>query len=296
MTRGMQAPLSILVHGGAGPHRADDDVDAAKRGCLLAARAGHEVLKRGGSALDAIESAVRMLEDDPVFNAGIGSALTRGGRAELDASMMNGATLAAGSVACVTCFQNPVTLARRVMEASPHVMLVGSGAEAFGRAQGLPVVANEVLVTPAARRDLETHRRSFGTVGAVAIDAKGHLAAATSTGGTTGKWSGRVGDSPLIGCGTYADDKKAAVSCTGLGEAIIRVTLARHAADLVATGLDGFEAARQAVASLQRTGGDAGLILVTPAGQLAWAFSTQRMSRAWVTDDSEGAGFWPEDA
>lgn len=288
--------LSILVHGGAGPHRPDDDVDAAKRGCLAAARAGYAVLKQGGSALDAVEAAVRVLEDDPVFNAGLGSALTSEGRAELDASVMNGATLAAGSVACVTCFQNPITLARKVMEQSPHVMLVGPGAEAFGRAQGLPVVANEVLVTAAARRELETHRRSHGTVGAVAVDARGHLAAATSTGGTTGKWPGRVGDSPLIGCGTYADDKKAAVSCTGLGEAIIRVTLARHAADLVATGLDGFEAARQAVSTLQRAQGDAGLILVTPAGQLAWAFSTQRMSRAWASDASEGAGFGPEDA
>jgi L-asparaginase / beta-aspartyl-peptidase len=291
----MSAPLSILVHGGAGPHREDDDVEAAKRGCLVAARAGHAVLKQGGSALDAIEAAVRLLEDDPVFNAGIGAALNRDGTAELDASVMNGATLAAGSVACVTCFQNPITLARRVMEQSPHVMLVAQGAEAFGRAQGLPVVSNEVLVTAAARRDLETHRRSNGTVGAVAIDGLGHLAAATSTGGTTGKWPGRVGDSPLIGCGTYADDKKAAVSCTGLGEAIIRVTLARHAADLVALGLDGFEAARQAVSTLQRAGGDAGLILVTPAGQLAWAFSTQRMSRAWVSDASEGAGFGPAD-
>lgn len=294
MTRDMRAPLSILVHGGAGLHRADDDVDAATRGCLAAARAGHAVLKQGGAALDAVEAAVRLLEDDPVFNAGIGSALTGEGRAELDASVMNGATLAAGSVACVSCFQNPVTLARRVMEQSPHVMLVGPGAEAFGRAQGLPVVANEVLVTAAARRDLETHRRSSGTVGAVAIDRLGHLAAATSTGGTTGKWPGRVGDSPLIGCGTYADDKKAAVSCTGLGEAIIRVTLARHAADLVGMGLDGFEAARQAVSTLQRAGGDAGLILVTPAGALAWAFSTQRMSRAWVSESSEGVGFGPD--
>ena len=287
-------PRSILVHGGAGPHRADDDVEAAKRGCLVAARAGHAVLKRGGSALDAIEAAVRILEDDPVFNAGIGSALNRDGMAELDASVMNGATLAAGSVACVTSFQNPITLARKVMEQSPHVMLVAHGAEAFGRAQGLPVVSNEVLVTAAARRDLETHRHSHGTVGAVAIDGLGNLAAATSTGGTTGKWPGRVGDSPLIGCGTYADDKKAAVSCTGLGEAIIRVTLARHAADLVSMGLDGFEAAQQAVSTLQRAGGDAGLILVTPAGQLAWAFSTQRMSRAWVSDSSEGAGFGPD--
>lgn len=290
----MSAPLSILVHGGAGLHRADDDVEAAKRGCLAAARAGHAVLTRGGSALDAVEAAVRVLEDDPVFNAGIGASLNRDGVAELDASVMDGATLSAGAVASVRCFQNPITLARRVMEGTPHVMLVGEGAEAFGRAQGLPVVANAALITDEARRHLEEHRVSQGTVGAVAIDARGHLAAATSTGGTTGKLPGRVGDSPLIGCGTWADDSQAAVSCTGLGEAIIRTTLARHAADLVAQGLDGFVAARRAVASLARARGEAGLILVTPRGQVAWAFSTQRMSRAWVDGSGEGSGFGPD--
>lgn len=290
----MSSKLAILVHGGAGQHRAEDDVEAAKRGCLLAARAGHAVLSRGGSALDAVEAATRVLEDDPVFNAGIGAALTRDGRAELDASVMDGATLSAGSVACVTCFQNPVTLARRVMERTPHVMLVGAGAEAFGREQGLPVIANDVLVTERARLDLARHRGSNGTVGAVALDALGHLAAATSTGGTTGKLPGRVGDSPLIGCGTYADDRKAAVSCTGLGEAIIRVTLARHAADLAGGGLDGFEAARRAVSALERARGEAGLILVTPLGQVAWAFSTERMARAWVDSRGEGSGFGPD--
>lgn len=292
----MSSKLAILVHGGAGRHRPDDDVDAAKHGCLVAARAGHAVLSRGGPALDAVEAAVRVLEDDPVFNAGIGAALTRDGRAELDASVMDGATLSAGSVACVTCFQNPITLARKVMEETPHVMLVGAGAEAFGRERGLPVIANEVLVTAHARRELERHRVSTGTVGAVAVDANGHVAAATSTGGTTGKLPGRVGDSPLIGCGTYADDSKAAVSCTGLGEAIIRVTLARHAADLVGSGLDGFEAARRAVRCLERARGEAGLILVTPAGQVAWAFSTERMSRAWVDARGEGSAFGADSA
>lgn len=289
----MTAQVAILVHGGAGRHRPDDDVEAARRGCLEAARVGHRLLSSGASAMDAVEAAVRVLEDDPVFNAGIGAALTRAGRAELDASIMNGATLAAGAVASVTCFQNPITLARRVLEKTPHVMLVGEGAEAFGREQGLPVVPNERLITAQARRELAELQGSTGTVGAVAIDVDGHLAAATSTGGTTGKLPGRVGDSPLIGCGTFADDRRAAVSCTGLGEAIIRVTLARHAADLVAMGLDGFEAAQQAVRALERGGGSAGLILVTPAGQLAWAFSTERMSRAWVDGRGEGSGFGP---
>lgn len=289
----MSSKLAIVVHGGAGRHRPDDDVEAAKQGCLAAARAGYAVLSRGGSALDAVEVATRLLEDDPVFNAGVGAALTRDGKAELDASVMDGATLSAGSVACVTCFQNPVTLARRVMERTPHVMLVGAGAEAFGREQGLPVIANDVLVTAHARRELERHRVSNGTVGAVAVDARGHVAAATSTGGTTGKLPGRVGDSPLIGCGTWADDGTAAVSCTGLGEAIIRATLARHAADLVASGLDAQAAARKAVESLARARGEAGLILVTPTGQVAWAFTTERMSRAWVDAAGEGCGFGP---
>lgn len=286
--------LAVLVHGGAGLHRPDDDVDAAKSGCLTAARVGFSVLQGGGSAVDAVEAATRALEDDPVFNAGIGSALTADGVAELDASIMNGATLAAGAVAGVTCFQNPVSVARAVMETTPHVMLASLGAERFGRARGFPTVPNEALVTEAARAQLRQSRGSTGTVGVVALDRDGHLAAATSTGGTTGKLPGRIGDSPLIGCGTYADDTKAAVSCTGLGEAIIRVTLARQACDL-AVQHPAFDAARRAVASLARARGEAGLILVTSAGELGWAFSTQRMSRAWVTEAGEGAAFGPTD-
>ncbi len=285
--------LAMLVHGGAGPRHSDDDVEGTKRGCLVAAQAGYAVLKKGGSALDAVEAATRVLEDDPLFNAGIGSALTKEGTAELDASIMNGETLAAGAVACVTCFQNPVTVARAVMESSGHVFLVGPGAERFGQAKGLPLVPNARLITSRSRRQLERFAASLGTVGAVAVDAGGHVAAATSTGGTTGKLAGRVGDSPLIGCGTYADDSTAAVSCTGLGEAIIRVTLARHAADL-ARDRSAFEAARAAVATLARVDGGAGLILVKPDGDLGWAFSTERMARAWVSDSGEGAAFGKE--
>jgi beta-aspartyl-peptidase (threonine type) len=285
--------IALLVHGGASPWLDDDDVGANQDGCLRAARAGYDILAKGGSALDAIELSIRLLEDNPVFNAGIGAALTRDETAELDASVMDGATLAAGAVACVTCFQNPISVARRVMTATKHVMLVGKGAEAFGRDQKFPTIDNERLITADARRKLHALRISHGTVGAVAIDAAGHLAAGTSTGGTMGKLPGRVGDTPLIGCGTYADDRKAAVSCTGLGEAIIRVTMARHAADLVGMGLDGFEAATQAVRMLDRSSGEGGLILVTPTGQIAWAFSTQRMARAWVTESGEGAGFGP---
>lgn len=234
-----------------------------------------------------------MLEDDPLFNAGIGSALTSDGRAELDASIMSGFTLDAGAVACITRFQNPVTLARRVMEKTPHVMLVGAGAETFGEQQGLPTVDPRVLVTAQAQRELTEHRGRLGTVGAVARDAQGHVAAATSTGGTTGKLPGRVGDSPLIGCGTWADDRTGAVSCTGLGEAIIRVTLARHAADLLGSGLDASTAAQRAIATLARGRGAGGLILVSKTGELGWAFDTERMARAWVDARGEGSGFGP---
>lgn len=289
----MSDGLAILVHGGAGPRRPDDEPEAAAAGCLRAARVGYAVLLRGGSALDAVEAAVRVLEDDPQFNAGTGSALAADGSVELDASIMSGADLAAGAVACVRCTANPITLARRVMEKTPHVMLVAHGAEALCRSEGLPLVDPSTLITQTARLHLAEHRISTGTVGAVAIDLDGHVAAATSTGGTTGKLPGRVGDSPLIGCGTYADDRKAAVSCTGLGEAIIRVTLARQAADLVGMGLDAFEAADQAVRSLERARGGAGLILVTPSGQLGWAFSTERMARAWVDSSGEGSAFGP---
>ncbi len=288
-------PTCILVHGGAGARHADDDSEGAKAGCLAAAKAGHAVLARGGTALDAVEAAVRVLEDDPRFNAGVGSTLNEEGEAELDASIMDGATLQAGAVAAVRTFQNPVTLARAVMERSPHVLLVGEGAARFGRAQGLLEVPPERLVTPRARARWEARLgASHGTVGAVALDGHGHVAAATSTGGTLGKLPGRVGDSPLIGCGTYADDTLGAASCTGLGEAIIRVTLARHVLDLVGAGVPASEAARRAVAKLERARGEGGLILVTPAGELAKSFDTERM--AWAQVDAQGredTGFEP---
>lgn len=286
----------IVVHGGAGPLSMNTHAQASRDGCLAAARAGMVVLARGGRALDAVEAAVRVLEDDPTFNAGTGATLNAEGQVELDASLMDGATLAAGAVAAVRCFAHPISVARAVMERSPHVLLVGPGAESFGRAQGLPTVEPSSLITPRARATWEEKRAvPHGTVGAVAVDDAGHLAAATSTGGTTHKLPGRVGDSPLIGCGTFADDTLAAVSCTGHGEAIIRVTLARHAADLVDRGLTPGEAARQAVAQLRRARGEGGLILVSPAGEPAWAFDTERMP--WATLDAQGrerVGFEPQ--
>jgi beta-aspartyl-peptidase (threonine type) len=288
-------PTCILVHGGAGPKAQDEVAERAQGGCLAAAKAGHALLVSGRSALDAVEAAVRVLEDDPQFNAGLGSTLNEEGFAELDASIMDGATLSAGAVAAVRTFQNPVTLARAVMERSPHVLLVGDGAARFGRALGLPEVEPARLVTPRARERWEQRLSvSHGTVGAVALDAEGHVAAATSTGGTFGKLVGRVGDSPLIGCGTYADDTLGAASCTGLGEAIIRATLARHVLDLLGAGASPEAAVQRALASLVRARGDGGLIVVTPKGELAHGFNTERM--AWARVDARGlasSGFAP---
>jgi beta-aspartyl-peptidase (threonine type) len=258
----------------------------------LACAAGWEILRGGGSALDAVEAAVRLLEDDPTFNAGTGAALTAGGDVELDASIMEGEGLRCGAVAAVRDVRNPVSLARAVMERSAHVLLAGDGASAFAREVGIPACDNALLVTPrqrarweAARRDASAGAR-HGTVGAAARDAAGHLAAATSTGGTAMKRAGRIGDTPLVGCGTYADDALAAVSCTGHGERIIQLTLARLAADLVGAGRSPMDAAREAVSRLAaRVHGTGGLVVVGPGGEPGFAHNTQVMSRAWVRAD-----------
>lgn len=284
---------AILVHGGAGPASPDDDAAAAKAGCLRAARAGHAVLQQGGSALDAVEAATRVLEDDPRFNAGTGAVLNADGEVELDASLMDGETLAAGAVAAVRTVKNPVSLARAVMERTPHVLLAGPGADAFARAVGMPAVPPESLITERARRRWEARKQDgHGTVGAVAVDAKGRVAAATSTGGTNGKLPGRVGDTPLIGCGTCADGRLGAASATGVGEYIIRLTLTRRLLERLERGAAPAEALDVCLDDVVRLGGEAGLILATPAGLLAWARSTQRMPVAWVdASGAEGADF-----
>jgi beta-aspartyl-peptidase (threonine type) len=289
---------TIIVHGGAGSRGVDDPAssgadDAARlAGVRRACEAGFEVLRAGGSALDAVVAAVRILEDDETFNAGTGATLTATGEVELDASVMDGATLRCGAVAAVKDVQNPVLLARAVMERTEHVLLAGAGASALAREVGIPPYENALLVTPRQRARFEAARpRSpgapgHGTVGAAARDARGHLAAATSTGGTALKRPGRVGDTPLVGCGTYADDLLAAVSCTGHGERIIQLTLARHAADLVGAGLAPDAAARRAVELLgSRVGGEGGLIVVGPEGEPAFALNTPAMARAWVATD-----------
>jgi beta-aspartyl-peptidase (threonine type) len=287
---------AIIVHGGAGD-RPPESVNsgggenARLAGARRACAAGAEILSRGGSALDAVEAAVRILEDDPLFNAGTGACLTSAGDVELDASIMDGEALRCGAVAVVKDVRNPISLARAVMERTAHVMLAGPAASAFAREAGIPPWPNELLVTAAQRERWEAARAGAaasrtGTVGAVARDVRGHLAAATSTGGMTLKLPGRVGDTPLVGCGTYADDALAAVSCTGHGERIIQLTLARHAADLVGAGSSALEAAREAVALLgRRVGGTGGLIVVGPAGDIGFAHNTPLMTRAWTAED-----------
>jgi beta-aspartyl-peptidase (threonine type) len=290
----MPAGPCIAVHGGAGHPRPDEPEppgEARLAGVRRAAREGLALLLAGGSALDAVELAVRLLEDDPDYNAGIGAVLTEAGDVELDAAIMDGGTLRCGGVAAVKDVRNPVTLARQVMERSAHVLLAGDGASRFARAAGIPAIDNGLLVTARQRARWEAALsargapRGHGTVGAVARDGAGHLAAATSTGGTLLKLPGRVGDTPLVGCGTYADDALAAVSCTGDGERIIQLTLARHAADLVGRGLSAAAAAEEAVRLLgARVGGEGGLIVVGPAGAPGFAYNTPLLARAWTDE------------
>ncbi len=285
--------FSLIVHGGAGPHRDQEDGAGAQEGCLAAARAGAEVLAKGGSALDAVELAARLLEDDPRFNAGTGAVLNVDGEVELDASVMDGETLRAGAVAVVKTVKNPVSLARLVMERTPHVMLVGEGADAFARSQGIPAIAPGALITPLQRaRWLEAQGAKHGTIGAVALDARGQVAAATSTGGTSGKLKGRVGDSPLIGAGTVADSRWGGVSSTGLGEFIIRVGLARTVLEGMRRGLTPDAAAAEGIAELVRIGGDGGAIAVRTSGEVGWAFSSERMAGAWARDGGREGTFF----
>ena len=293
---------AIIVHGGAGdrPDVPGAGPTEAERleGVTRACAAGAEVLRRGGTAVDAVEAAVRLLEDDPSFNAGTGATLTAAGDVELDAAIMDGETLRCGAVAVVKDVKNPVILARRVMERSEHVLLAGPGASAFARSVGIPAYEGTLLATAQQRARWERLRveqrqpvraelaSPKGTVGAVARDRRGHLAAATSTGGMAMKRPGRVGDTPIIGCGTYADDALAAVSCTGHGERIIQLTLARHCADLVGQGRSATEAAEEAVRTLgARVQGEGGVIVVGRHGDVGFAHNTPVMSRAWVRPD-----------
>ena len=292
---------AIAVHGGAGAlSPADltpDNERAYRHGLEQALRAGFEVLSKGGASLDAVVAAVQVLEDDPLFNAGRGAVLNAGGVAELDASLMDGRDLRAGAVAGLRHVRSPIELARRVMDHSPHVMLAGPGAEEFALEQGMAPVANSHFVTERRRRELERFLKGvaasgdeslMGTVGAVALDADGNLAAATSTGGTTGKRWGRVGDSPLIGAGTYAANDCCAVSATGHGEYFIRAAVAHEIASLMRyRGLGVVEAADEVVmGQLVKLGGSGGVIAVGRDGRIAMPFNSAGMLRGAM--DSRG--------
>ena len=313
----MSSGWSLVVHGGSGViDRADlkPEQDRAYRAALArASEAGAAVLRTSGASVDAVEAAIRVLEDDPLFNAGRGSVFTADGKVELDAAIMDGATLEAGAVAGVTRTRNPISLAREVMEHSPHVLLIGAGADAVSAEHGLEQVepgyffverrwralekqlAREGLPIPPRPQGAlvdETHAAlahdegKRGTVGVVARDACGDVAAGTSTGGTTGKRWGRVGDSPLIGAGTYASNASAAVSGTGEGEYFIRLALAHRICALVELSGMPLQAAvdRVVKGDLTALGGQGGVIAVTPDGQMAWSFNTSGMYRARIAD------------
>ncbi|MGA8730907.1 MAG: isoaspartyl peptidase/L-asparaginase [Terracidiphilus sp.] len=308
MTSPAKRDPTLLVHGGAWAIPEDAAV-AHEAGVREALERGYAILSVGGSALDAVEAAVTILEDDPAFDAGRGSFLTSDGRVQLDALLMDGGRMKAGGVACVERLRNPIRAARLVLEKSPHVYIVGAGAEQFAQAHGMALIDNSELVLERERerlvqaqarekaglfdgtfsgprddKDRETaialEMDSHDTVGAVALDAQGNLAAATSTGGTLNKTPGRVGDSSLIGCGCYADNLSAAVSLTGWGEPIMKLVLGKWATDRVADGTAPEIAAREAISYLyNRLGGHGGIILLGPDGRFGLAHNTPAM--AW---------------
>ncbi len=290
------------VHGGAGAIP-DDMVDAHRDGVCNALAAGWRVLERGGPALDAVEEAVVILEDDETFDAGRGSFLNRDGRVQLDALIMDGSTLRAGGVGCVERLRNPVRAARKILSDSPHVYFVAEGAERFAAEHGIALCRNEDLIIP---REVERLRAfqsrteespdlfapaiSHDTVGAVALDRQGNIAAATSTGGTLNKAPGRLGDSSLIGCGCYADNQTAAASTTGWGEPIMKLVLAKWAADRVATGSLPEWVAAEAINYLKdRVNGHGGMILLDARGHFGIAHNTPRM--AWAVKTAQQQNF-----
>jgi L-asparaginase / beta-aspartyl-peptidase len=294
--------LAIAIHGGAGAVPRSTLTAERERhyrdGLAAALDAGYAVLEKGGSSLDAVSAAVTRLEDNPLFNAGRGAALTREGAAELDAAIMEGRQQRAGAVAAVRHVRNPIELARRVMEKSRHVLLVGAGAEEFALEEGLALVPNSYFRTEERWAQLESERRghavsdlipsSQGTVGAVALDAAGDLAAATSTGGMTNKRPGRVGDSPIIGAGTYAKNGVCAVSATGHGEYFIRTVAAHHICAAVEyRGLALPEAVHELLhEKLRELGGSGGVIAIDDGGRIVTDFSTEGMFRG--ARDSSG--------
>ena len=283
--------FAIVVHGGAGGWSdVGDSLLEARRACEEAAAAGRAVLARGGSALDAVEAAVNLLEDCPALDAGRGSYPNAEGFIEMDALIMDGRDLSLGAIAAIQRVRHPISLARRVMLDSGHHLLVGPGAELFADSIGFPrcdVAELLVGVSPTTDPLPEASAALGDTVGAVALDSHGNLAAATSTGGTRHKRPGRVGDSPLVGSGAYADNWTAGVSATGYGEALMRVVISKRVCDLVGTGLSAAAACAAAIRLLEeRTGGEGGLIAVDARGKVGFAFNTRAMPHAYAVGDS----------
>jgi len=282
---------TLILHGGAGPLSAHFR-DERERGLRHAFDAAWALLLQSGTAVDAVVRAVVEMENDSVFNAGVGSCLNQDGKVEVDASLMDGTTFQAGAVGAVRTVRNPILLARAVMEAGRHVFLVGEGAERFARELDFPVATPEELVTERQLRYWQAAQTSdssgsVGTVGAVALDRAGHLAAATSTGGIFNKYPGRIGDSAVIGAGAYADSTLGAGSATGQGEAIIRSTLTKNAVESLRDGRDPMQAAQTALALLQqRTGNEAGLILIDALGRIGYAYNTAAMNLAFLSGDT----------
>lgn len=282
--------IAIIVHGGAGDIPEEHKV-AAEAGCRDAAAAGWQLLSEGRSALDAVEAAVRVLEDNPAFNAGRGSVLNAQGEVEMDAGVMDGATLLAGAVTLVQHFKHPITLARKVMEKTPHHILGAGGAEAFAEEMGCEPVANDFFITERRLRQFQARLQAetADTVGAVALDFSGNLAAANSTGGVSFKLPGRIGDSPLPGAGFYADNRFGAVATTGQGEHIMRAGLGFLVMRLLEMGFDAQEAADQAVKLFQNrvSNGRAGWIVLDAAGNVGVTHTTKNISYAWRTRATE---------
>ena len=290
----------LAIHGGAGtilkknltPERETEYIQKLNE----ALEAGYKVLEDGGSSLDAVIAAINIMEDSPLFNAGKGAVLTEKGIAELDASIMNGKDLSAGAVAGVRHIKNPINLARLVMEKSPHVMMIGAGAEEFGNQFGIEIVDSSYFITEERwkhylklkneQRD-KLEKEKHGTVGCVALDKNGNLAAGTSTGGMMMKKFGRVGDSPIIGAGTYANNETCAVSATGWGEYFIRLGIARDVSALMEyKGLSLYDASQEVVMKkLPALGGDGGIIAIDKNGNIAMPFNTEGMYRGFKLND-----------
>jgi len=289
-------PFGLVIHGGAGRHSAEREGEY-REALEAALELGYAVLESGGSSLDAVVAAIVSMEDAPIFNAGRGAVFNAEGFCELDASIMDGRGREAGAVAAVTTVKNPIELARAVMEGTPHVLLIGPGAERFAAESGFEPVENEYFQTEHRRRQFESARAEggdrggelgFGTVGCVALDRDGNLAAGTSTGGLSGKMAGRVGDSPVIGAGTYAANETCAVSATGQGEFFIRAAAAREVSARIEYGGQGLEAATEgALRSVGALGGTGGLISIDREGRVAIRYNTNSMARAWKTSEGE---------